>query len=883
MGGAHSREDLEISDSESEEEENYQDVVEEEENGERSSERRTKTPSSLDEVEAKLRALKLKYPSQHHPILPNAVKLYLYIGGNTPKAKWVTSEKLTSYSFLKTCGNGGSDDDEQDDEEGGESWWILKVGSKVRAKVALEMQLKTFGDQCRVDFVSQGVWAMKFFSEDEYRNFVEVADDSVWEDAEDGYLKSPDPATPARASQDLREEFEEAANGGGIQSLALGALDNSFLVNDSGIQVVKNFSHGIQGKGVFVNFDNGNRRGGFGLEHSTPKKALLMRAETNMLLMSPMTEGKPHTRGLHHLDIETGKIVTEWKFEKDGTDITMRDITNDSKGAQMDPSGSTFLGLDDNRLCRWDMRDRNGMVQNLSDASTPVLHWTQGHQFSRGTNFQCFATAGDGSIVWILGTTDTYLILISTLFIDKEGRTKTGFAGRMGNRISAPRLLKLTPLDSHLAGVNNKFRGAQFSWETSLHLLSFVKVGFVRSRKLELSNDARVTENGKQERHLVATVGKFSVIWNFQQVKNGSHECYHNQEGLKSCYCYKIVLKDDSIVDSRFMHDKFAVSDSPEAPLVVATHMKWLLNVKWNIGGQNDDFSWTAAESVFGQIQSSKSKGSKSCCQREKKMAITVGTGFLVQPSSSLSLLGRKSCRPTLDVAYRFLPARPGPSRFSHGTVVQAQQRPTWLPGLDPPPYLNGTLAGDFGFDPLGLGEDPENLRWYVQAELVHARFAMAGVAGILVTDLLRVTGISNLPVWYEAGAVKFEFASTEALFIVQLILMGFVETKRYMDFTNPGSQAKEGSFFGLEAALEGLEPGYPGGPLLNPLGLARDIKNAHDWKLKEIKNGRLAMVAMLGIFVQASVTHAGPIENLVEHLSNPWHKTIIQTISSTS
>lgn len=35
-----------------------------------------------------------------------------------------------------------------------------------------------------------------------------------------------------------------------------------------------------------------------------------------------------------------------------------------------------------------------------------------------------------------------------------------------------------------------------------------------------------------------------------------------------------------------------------------------------------------------------------------------------------------------------------------------------------------------------------------------------------------------------------------------------FVETKRYMDFRNPGSQAKDGSFFGLEASLEGLEPG---------------------------------------------------------------------------
>lgn len=49
---------------------------------------------------------------------------------------------------------------------------------------------------------------------------------------------------------------------------------------------------------------------------------------------------------------------------------------------------------------------------------------------------------------------------------------------------------------------------------------------------------------------------------------------------------------------------------------------------------------------------------------------------------------------------------------------------------------LFNSLAGDFGFDPLGLGEDPESLRWYVQAELVHCRFAMLGVAGILLTDV---------------------------------------------------------------------------------------------------------------------------------------------------
>ncbi|KAL5558863.1 hypothetical protein UlMin_035074 [Ulmus minor] len=263
---------------------------------------------------------------------------------------------------------------------------------------------------------------------------------------------------------------------------------------------------------------------------------------------------------------------------------------------------------------------------------------------------------------------------------------------------------------------------------------------------------------------------------------------------------------------------------------------------------------------------------------------MATAAGRIVQISAcSVSFNCKNVLKPSFGVKSTPWPALPGRTRAHSRLVAQAQLRPTWLPGLDPPPYLDGSLAGDFGFDPLGLGEDPESLRWYVQAELVHARFAMLGVAGILLTDLLRVAGNTSIPIWYEAGAIKFQFANTETLFIIQLILMGFVETKRYMDFVSPGSQAQEGTFLGLEASFEGLEPGYPGGPILNPLGLAKDIKNAHDWKLKEIKNGRLAMVAMLGFFVQASVTHVGPVDNLVEHLSDPWHRTIIQTLANSS
>ncbi|KAI6701314.1 hypothetical protein NL676_015638 [Syzygium grande] len=140
MGGSHSREDLEIDSSDEEEDGGggggYESGHEEYEGAEEEQRRQQKEPhrassssgtasqslDSLDEIDARLKSLRVKYPAAARPPdLKNPVKLYLHIGGNTPKAKWIVSDKLASYKFVRTSsvdgGGGGSDDDDCEEEE----------------------------------------------------------------------------------------------------------------------------------------------------------------------------------------------------------------------------------------------------------------------------------------------------------------------------------------------------------------------------------------------------------------------------------------------------------------------------------------------------------------------------------------------------------------------------------------------------------------------------------------------------------------------------------------------------------------------------------------------------------------------------------------------
>merc|ERR1719408_381264 len=206
--------------------------------------------------------------------------------------------------------------------------------------------------------------------------------------------------------------------------------------------------------------------------------------------------------------------------------------------------------------------------------------------------------------------------------------------------------------------------------------------------------------------------------------------------------------------------------------------------------------------------------------------------------------------------------------------IICSTRDAAWLPGSQSPAHLDGSLVGDFGFDPLGLGKDPLSLKWYRQAELQHARWAMLATSGILVQSLFK-PDVSFM----EAGKIVAEnsYASFGSLLVMQLLLMGWAEGRRWQDIREPGSTSKPvGNFLGFETVLGGSDDlGYPGG-LFDPAGLSKNPSQLDQLKLKEIKNGRLAMLSYVGISCANVSTGKGPFDALQTHLSDPWTNNVM-------
>ena len=114
-------------------------------------------------------------------------------------------------------------------------------------------------------------------------------------------------------------------------------------------------------------------------------------------------------------------------------------------------------------------------------------------------------------------------------------------------------------------------------------------------------------------------------------------------------------------------------------------------------------------------------------------------------------------------------------------------------------------------------------------------------------------------------------YAPISTLSAISFFLFSWAEINRYQDLVNPGSVSQDPIFSNNK--VTGAGPGYPG---FDPLGYSKSPEFA-SYKLKEIKNGRLAMVAFAGFAAQALVLGKGPLESLGAHLADPWATTVWQ------
>ena len=176
-----------------------------------------------------------------------------------------------------------------------------------------------------------------------------------------------------------------------------------------------------------------------------------------------------------------------------------------------------------------------------------------------------------------------------------------------------------------------------------------------------------------------------------------------------------------------------------------------------------------------------------------------------------------------------------------------------WLPigGLMAPKTLDGTLAGDVGFDPLGFSSSEKTLYWMREAEVKHGRLAMLAAAGWPISELwhkeiAHFFGLTSILADGDRapsllnGGLSSVWAS--GMLITSILIAGYLEGKAMQD----------GTIFWGSVKPEGYVPGDYG---FDPLNVYKIRNNKKDMQTAEIKNGRLAMIAITAYVFQEFAT----------------------------
>ncbi|CAJ1432205.1 unnamed protein product [Effrenium voratum] len=157
------------------------------------------------------------------------------------------------------------------------------------------------------------------------------------------------------------------------------------------------------------------------------------------------------------------------------------------------------------------------------------------------------------------------------------------------------------------------------------------------------------------------------------------------------------------------------------------------------------------------------------------------------------------------------------------------------VPFLPMSPALEGMPGEEEGFDPMGFSLAID-IKWLREAELKHGRVAMLATVGWIATDMgMRVPGEAFQISTVEAHDAMVKFGSMPQM----LVWMGYAELFGFLAIVNmfEGKTDRKPGDFGLRGF-------YP-----------QDAKGQYDMQVKELRNGRLAMLAYGGIVTTAVLT----------------------------
>lgn len=172
------------------------------------------------------------------------------------------------------------------------------------------------------------------------------------------------------------------------------------------------------------------------------------------------------------------------------------------------------------------------------------------------------------------------------------------------------------------------------------------------------------------------------------------------------------------------------------------------------------------------------------------------------------------------------------------------------MPFMPRPVALDGSMAGDVGFDPLGFAKDSTSLMNYREAEIRHSRLAMLAAAGWPLSELFnkKISALTSMtpvvdasdraPSVLNGGLGKVPVAYWIACVVGTAAIEAYTLTK-----------VNEKGY-------------YPGKLGFDPLGLyGTDSETRKRMELAEIKNGRLAMIAITAFAVQEFVYKLGVVD----------------------